>query len=67
MSFKVKQEQGYWRGEFHCMASPCEILIETNEQSLAYSITRIAFEEASRIEKKFSRYRSDNIIYKINS
>ena len=67
MSFKIKQEKGYWRGEFRSMASPCEILIETNEESLAYSLTKIAFEEASRIEQKFSRYRSDNIIYKINN
>jgi len=67
MSFNVKQEDGFWRGEFQSMASPCELLIETDEESLAYSLTKLAFEEASRIEQKFSRYRQDNIIYKINT
>lgn len=67
MSFNVKQEKGFWRGEFQSMASPCELLIETDDESLAHSLTKIAFEEASRIEQKFSRYRQDNIIYKINN
>ena len=67
MSFKVKHDDGFWRGEFQSMASPCELLIETDNESLAHSLTKLAFEEASRIEKKFSRYRQDNIIYKINN
>ncbi len=67
MSFKIKQEEGFWRGEFQSMASPCELLIETDDESLAYSLTQLAFDEAMRIEHKFSRYRQDNIIYKINN
>jgi len=67
MSFKILQEEGYWRGEFNAMASPCELLIETDDESLAYSLTQLAYEEALRIEHKFSRYRQDNIIYKINN
>lgn len=66
-NFKLIQEDEYWRGEFQAMASPCELLIETKEESLAYSLTKLAFEEALRIEHKFSRYRQDNIIYKINN
>ncbi|MCW8988885.1 MAG: FAD:protein FMN transferase [Gammaproteobacteria bacterium] len=67
MSFDIKQDEGFWRGEFQSMASPCELLIETDDESLAYALTKLAFEEASRIEQKFSRYRQDNIIYKINN
>ncbi len=48
------------------MASPCEVFIDTIEESLACMLFQIAFNEALRIEKKFSRYRDDNIIYKIN-
>ncbi|MDH5370873.1 MAG: FAD:protein FMN transferase [Gammaproteobacteria bacterium] len=67
MSFKIQQEKDYWRGEFNAMASPCELLIETDDRSLAYSLTQLAFEEALRVEHKFSRYRQDNIIFKINN
>lgn len=54
------------------MACPCEILLENNSQNsndtqAIQTITEIAFHEARRIEQKFSRYRDDNIIYKINN
>ncbi len=49
------------------MACPCEILLESRDKSLLKSITQLAFNEARRIEQKFSRYRKDNIIFKINN
>lgn len=48
------------------MASPCELLIETDDNKLAEHIGQLAQSEALRIEHKFSRYRDDNIIYQIN-
>ena len=48
------------------MASPCEILIETQNKKTARAIAQLAEQEARRIEQKFSRYRNDNIIYKLN-
>lgn len=48
------------------MASPCELLIETADSQLAESLGVLASKEALRIERKFSRYRDDNIIYRIN-
>lgn len=54
-------------GSFFCMASPCEILIDSTDQHLAQHLTEHAAKEAFRIEKKFSRYRNDNIIYAINN
>lgn len=48
------------------MASPCEILIDTSDRALAERLVCIAQGEALRIENKFSRYRDDNIIYRIN-
>lgn len=49
------------------MACPCEILFESDDLSLAKKITRLAAEEALRIEHKFSRYRNDNIVHQINN
>jgi len=48
------------------MASPCELLIETDDKQLAEQLGQLAHDEALRIEHKFSRYRDDNIIYQIN-
>ena len=60
-----KVDSGY-RGSFSAMASPCEVLIETDDSRLASDITAIVAGEAWRIEQKFSRYRKDNILYKIH-
>jgi thiamine biosynthesis lipoprotein len=58
---------GCWIGKFIAMASPCEILCETRDPSIADQLTWIAASEAWRIENKFSRYRDDNIVHTINS
>ncbi|MDQ7015682.1 MAG: FAD:protein FMN transferase [Gammaproteobacteria bacterium] len=57
----------YWLGSFQAMASPCEILMEVEDQGLASDLLSLAMGEAQRIEAKFSRYRDDNIIAKINT
>jgi len=49
------------------MASPCEVLIECRNQAEAESLALLAQAEAMRIEQKFSRYRDDNIVYRINN
>jgi thiamine biosynthesis lipoprotein len=49
------------------MACPCEVLIETSEESLARHAATIAAQCAWRIENKFSRYRKDNIVHRINT
>lgn len=48
------------------MACDCEILVETDQRSLAKKMLKIASGEAWRIEGKLSRYRKDNIIDRIN-
>ncbi len=48
------------------MASPCELLVEAVDAITANRLASIAFQEARRIEQKFSRYRDDNIVYQIN-
>ncbi|HHL43858.1 MAG TPA: FAD:protein FMN transferase [Hellea balneolensis] len=52
---------------FCAMASPCELRIETQDLELAHTIGTIVEQEAKRIEQKFSRYRDDSIISRINA
>lgn len=57
----------YWQGSFQAMASPCELLWAGDDEQLAITLTQTVADEAWRIEKKFSRYRDDNIVHAINS
>ncbi len=64
--FTVTEVERGWRGEFAAMASPCQLLLEGGDLILAHHLTALVQTEARRIEQKFSRYRSDNIIFEIN-
>jgi thiamine biosynthesis lipoprotein len=48
------------------MASPCEVLIESDDRRDARRVLAIVATEARRIEAKFSRYRNDSIVSRIN-
>lgn len=48
------------------MASPCEVLTEEAEHSTVQRLCDIAYRETKRIEEKFSRYRADSIVSRIN-
>lgn len=63
----VQPRDGFMLGTFEAMASPCEILFETTDSELARRITRMACNEAKRIEHKYSRYRPDSVISAINN
>jgi len=65
-SFVIEARNDHYCGRFTAMASPCELLIETKDKQLAQHLTLLAFNEIQRIEHKFSRYRNDNLLYKIN-
>ncbi|MCU7917008.1 MAG: FAD:protein FMN transferase [Candidatus Thiodiazotropha sp. (ex Epidulcina cf. delphinae)] len=64
---RLEEADGYWQGRFQAMASPCEIFMEVDEASSANRLLQIAADEAWRIEKKFSRYKKDNLVYRINN
>lgn len=49
------------------MASPCELLIDCLDVTLAKKLTAIAYAETKRIEQKFSRYSSCNLMAQINT
>lgn len=64
---ELAHEGGHWVGRFVAMASPCEVLIEAAPEPLARQIVETAAGCAWGIERKFSRYRHDNIVHEINT
>ncbi|HEY0682208.1 MAG TPA: FAD:protein FMN transferase [Steroidobacter sp.] len=66
-SITLGREAGHWVGRFMAMASPCEVLIEEAPAALARQIVDVAAGCAWRIERKFSRYRSDSVVHMIGS
>jgi len=48
------------------MASPCDVLVDTDDEGVARAAVEAARDEALRVERKFSRYREDNIVHAIN-
>jgi thiamine biosynthesis lipoprotein len=66
-ALQLIEHDNLWTGRFTAMACPCEVLIETSDRNLAWNIAHTIRQEAIRIEHKYSRYRQDNIIFKINS
>ena len=63
---ELKKENDFWKGTFMAMASPCDVLMEVEDESLAQEILNAVADEAWRIEDKFSRYKKDNVIFRIN-
>jgi thiamine biosynthesis lipoprotein len=57
---------GIYAACFFAMASPCEVLLETAGAGVASELGRMAAAEAWRIERKFSRYRADSVLTRIN-
>lgn len=56
----------HWSGRFTAMASPCDILVDSPDEAVARQCTLLAAREAWRIEHKYSRYRTDNWMARIN-
>jgi len=65
--YTLKRQADYWLGEFAVMASPCQILLELMDEAQAHDLTAKAYAEAKRIELKYSRFRDDNIIARLNN
>jgi len=66
-SLQLVRGADYWIGRFSAMASPCEVLIEDDDERIARDVLTTVSGCAWRIEDKYSRYRDDNIIHAINS
>lgn len=56
-----------FRVEFQAMASTCEIIVAAADAVAAQAWSRRAMEEVWRIEHKYSRYRDDSVVARINT
>jgi FAD:protein FMN transferase len=65
-SLCITRHKDHWRGSFSAMGSPCQILSKARRPAAEMQLEAVAA-EAWRIEAKFSRYRSGNIVDRINS
>jgi FAD:protein FMN transferase len=66
LKYKLFKEDDYFKIAFFAMASPCEILLFTQDKSFAKKIANIAIAEIQRIESKYSRYQKDNHCWQLN-
>jgi FAD:protein FMN transferase len=63
----LSRSDGLWKAQFTAMGGPCEILVDSAVESVALALADQAAQCAWRIDAKYSRYRSDNIVARINS
>lgn len=59
--------EGGYTFSFNSMASPCEVLIDCDNQQLAKKIATAVANEAWRIEDKFSRYNIQSVCGQLNA
>lgn len=65
-AYNLTRQADYWIGEFAVMASTCQILLDDVSAAQADNLVALAYAEAKRIEVKYSRFRDDNIIARLN-
>ncbi|MDX2320349.1 MAG: FAD:protein FMN transferase [Moritella sp.] len=65
-AYNLTRQADYWLGEFAVMASTCQVLLDDMNAAQADSLVALAYAEAKRIELKYSRFRDDNIIARLN-
>jgi thiamine biosynthesis lipoprotein len=64
---QLTQHKAYFSYDFRAMASPCQVLVESQDDALAKQLCEIIHKEVARIEAKFSRYLAGNMCHQINS
>lgn len=67
LSIKFLDHGTYKAQSFHCMGGLCEVLAETSDTAEAKKIFNVVYTEAKRLEKKYSRYDTTNLVHKINT
>ena len=66
INIQFNQHTSLHQCQFQAMASPSQVLIEAPESFDTSQLFESVAAEAWRIEKKFSRYRRDNLMHQIN-
>jgi thiamine biosynthesis lipoprotein len=62
----LERVSDYCVGRFTAMGGPCELLADTADLDEARPLVAEARDEALRIERKFSRYRTDGVVHRIH-
>jgi thiamine biosynthesis lipoprotein len=62
----LRRGDDHWAASFRAMASPCELLVEGDDRRATRQALSIVAAEAERVERKFSRYRTDSVVSRIN-
>jgi thiamine biosynthesis lipoprotein len=62
----LRRVDDYFVGTFTAMASPCELLLDTDDWDDARAALERVHDEAARIETTFSRYLEGNVVHRIN-
>ena len=62
----LEQADDTFVGRFTALGGPCEVLADTRDPAVARGLVAEAREEALRIERKFSRYRTDSVVHRIH-
>ncbi|MDF0544893.1 FAD:protein FMN transferase [Sphingobium sp. H39-3-25] len=52
---------------FSALGSPCEVKVQGAQGELLALLGRLAEEEVARIERKYSRYRADSLLSRVNA
>ncbi|MDH4107843.1 MAG: FAD:protein FMN transferase [Gammaproteobacteria bacterium] len=63
---RVRRRQDHVLAEFAAMGCPCEILVDTDDESAARELANVVAREAWRVEDKFSRYLPNSVVARIN-
>lgn len=63
----IQKSRDFYSIQFNAMASPCELLVCSQDLPIVNEISKMAYGEVERIEQKFSRYLKGNLCYRINN
>lgn len=66
-SVQLSKKNGSYHINFNAMASPCEVILQTENKHLAEQVAQCVSAEVWRIEEKYSRYDSLSLCCQINA
>ena len=67
MPLEIAAAEGHRAARFTAMASPCEVLVEGGDDARTRALGAVVEGEVARIEAKYSRYRADSALSRINA
>lgn len=62
----MKNPPTLFRCPFRAMGSPCELQLYARDEAAARALAALAQEDVERLEQRYSRYRADSLLSRIN-